>query len=165
MTNFNKPAFLQHGKLAEHAFADIFSQPSFSNLRQDQMEHWDVMFQTKVDVKGLKRVRRHNGEFDEHIHWLELKGITGHLGWVYGDADFFAFELNHYWIVVSKTSLHNFIKDNISKEICAAPTLYKLYNRYGRLDLLTLVTSYDLCSISSAIVRKNESGNRFRRKI
>ena len=76
------------------------------------------------------------------------------LGWVYGKADFFSFEIQNYWVVVAKQDLQSFIAENIVKEYTTYPTLYKLYNRKGREDIITMVTSYDLCYISSAIIKK-----------
>jgi hypothetical protein len=149
-TNEQKQPFLRGGRLVERAFASLLDNPQFSSSKEDQIEHWDVKF----DVKGLKRVKRSDSETNEHIHWLEIKGITGHDGWCYGEADFFAFELTKYWIIVAKQDLQDFIKENVVKEFAQQPTLYKLYRRQGRQDIITMVTSYDLCFISSAILKK-----------
>jgi hypothetical protein len=149
-TNEQKQPFLRGGRLVERAFAELLDNPKFSSSEEDQLEHWDVKF----DVKGLKKVKRSDSETNEHIHWLEIRGITGHDGWVYGEADFFAFELAKYWVVVAKQDLQDLIKDNVVKEYTQQPTLYKLYNRQGRQDIITMVTSYDLCYISSAIIKK-----------
>lgn len=149
-TNEQKQPFLRGGRLVERAFAELLDNPKFSSPTEDQLEHWDVKF----DVKGLKKVKRSDSETNEHIHWVEIKGITGMPGWVYGEADFFAFELTKYWVVVAKQDLQDLIKDNVVKEYTQQPTLYKLYNRQGRQDIITMVTSYDLCYISSAIIKK-----------
>lgn len=153
-TKEQKQPFLKNGKLVEKAFADLFNDPKFSTPTEDQLEHWDIKFETKIDVKGLKKITRSNDETNEHIHWLEIKGITSKPGWCYGDANFFVFELKSYWIVVSKEDIQKFIKDNVIKEFTEKPNLYKLYRRQGRLDVLTMVTSYDLCYISSTIIKK-----------
>lgn len=149
-TNEQKQPFLRGGRLVERAFAELLDNPKFSSSEEDQLEHWDVKF----DVKGLKKVKRSDSETNEHIHWVEIKGITGMPGWAYGEADFFAFELAKYWVVVAKQDLQDLIKDNVVKEYTQQPTLYKLYNRQGRQDIITMVTSYDLCYISSAIIKK-----------
>lgn len=154
-TNEKKQPFLKKGKLVEEQFSRLLNNPKKSTSTEDQLEHWDLSFTTKIDVKGLKKLRRSDEDTNENIHWLEIHGITGEAGWCYGEADFFAFELNKYWIVVEKNDLHNFIKENVVKEfVNDKPTLYKLYRREGRKDILTLVTSYDLCYISYAIIKK-----------
>ena len=149
-TNKQKQPFLRGGRLVEKAFAELLNNPKFSSDTEDQLEHWDVKF----DVKGIKKVKRSDSETNEHIHWLEIKGITGMLGWVYGKADFFSFEIQNYWVVVAKQDLQSFISENIVKEYSAYPTLYKLYSRKGRQDIITMFTYYDLCYISSAIIKK-----------
>ena len=149
-TNEQKQPFLNKGRLVEQAFAQLLDNPKFASSTEDQLEHWDVKF----DVKGLKKVKRSDSETNEHIHWIEVKGITGKPGWAYGEAEFFVFELQKYWVVVSKQDLQGFIAENIIKEFTQQPTLYKLYRRQGRLDIITMVTSYDLCFISSAILKK-----------
>jgi hypothetical protein len=149
-TNEQKQPFLREGRLAERAFANLLDNPKFSSSQEDQLEHWDVKF----DVKGLKKVKRSDSETNEHIHWVEILGITGHNGWAYGEADFFAFELQKYWVIVAKQDLQSFISENVVKEFTHQPTLYKLYRRQGRQDIITMVTSYDLCFISSAILKK-----------
>lgn len=153
-TNDKKQPFLKNGKMVEKAFSDLFDNVSFPTKEEDMMEHWDLQITTKVDVKGLKKVKRENDEVNEHIHWIEVKGISGESGWAYGLADYFAFELTKYWIVVSKEKLQDFIKNNVTKEWVLKPELYKLYQRKDRKDVLTMVTSYDLCYISDCIIKK-----------
>ena len=153
-TNEQKQPFLNKGRLVEQAFAQLLDNPKFASSAEDQLEHWDVKFETKIDVKGLKKIKRSDSEVNENIHWLEIKNVQGKPGWVYGEAEFFVFELQKYWVVVSKQDLQDFIAENIIKEFTQQPTLYKLYRRQGRLDIITMVTSYDLCFISSAILKK-----------
>ena len=153
-TNDQKKPFLSKGKIVEKEFSKLFNDPKFSTSTEDQLEHWDIKIETKIDVKGLKKINRSNDEVNEHIHWLEIKGIIGKNGWCYGDAEYFCFELKSYWVVVAKEDIQNFIKDNVIKEYTEKPTLYKLYQRQGRKDVLTMVTSYDLCYISSYMHKK-----------
>jgi hypothetical protein len=154
-TNEQKQPFLNKGRLIEQAFAQLLDNPKFASPTEDQLEHWDVKFETKIDVKGLKKIKRSDSEVNENIHWLEIKNVQGKPGSCYGEADFLAFELKQYWIIVSKLELQSFISKNIKKEWVEKPELYKLYQRTGRKDVLTLVTSYDLCYISSNIIKKN----------
>lgn len=151
--------FLIEGKSKELSFAELFNNYSLSNKSQDIIEHWDVSFgKIKIDVKGLKKINRYDISTNENFHWIEIKGITGHLGWLYGEADYFAFETNKYWIIVCKHELQNFIKINTIKEYRNKEPYY-LYTREGRKDIMTLITSLDLCSISSAIINKNTNNN------
>ena len=107
-------------------------------------------------VKGLKKVNRSDQETNEHIHWVELKNVNGKAGWLYGDADFFSFEIKDYWLVVDKVDLQRFIAEKCREKIrVSKPELYKLYQRKDRKDIITLVSSYDLCYICTKQIKKN----------
>ena len=80
--------------------------------------------------------------------------LLGKKGWLYGEADFFAFETNKYWVVVEKYKLQDWIAKNVSKELMQAPTLYKLYNRKGSKDIITLVSTHDLYFLSEEVLEK-----------
>jgi len=156
ISNNEKLAFLKKGKEAEMEFAKLFKDAVSSTESEDIYDHIDVKINTNVDIKQIKKNKRANNDVNENIHWIEIKGITGHPGWAYGKSDFFSFELKDYWIVVAKEDLHNFIEKNIIKEWVKTPdeALYKLYRREGRKDIITLVTSYDLCYISTIMIKK-----------
>ncbi len=152
----DKLAFLKKGKEAEMEFAKLFSDAVPTTESEDIYDHIDIKINASVDIKKMKKTKRSDAEVNEYIHWIEIKGITGHDGWAYGEADFFSFELKDYWIVVSKEDLIKFISENIKKEWVKTPgdALYKLYRREGRQDIITLVTSFDLCYISTRIIKK-----------
>lgn len=148
--------YLNEGKSKELLFANLFSSYTLSDKNTDIIKHYDVTIgNIRIDVKGLKKVNRWDNDVNENIHWIEIKGITGHLGWLYGEADYFAFETFDYWILVNKERLQEFIKTRTIKEWVKDKELYKLYQRPNREDVITLVKTIDLCSISDAIVIKN----------
>ena len=143
---------LKIGKQKEVEFSKFFKDCKNSTEEQDMKEHWDLM--VKYDVKMLKRKNRHS-DFNENIHWVELQNVNGAVGWLYGRADFFTFEIVDYWIVVSKEDLQIFIsKKCAKKEWSKTPELYKLYRRNGRKDIITMVKTIDLMYISSSIIKK-----------
>lgn len=151
----NKLAFIKKGKAKESEFAKLFSDAIFSTKEEDMKDHVDVKVTIGIDVKSLKRIRRNDESTNENIHWVELKGITGFKGWLYGKADFFAFELDDYWIVVAKEDLQKLISEKCKEKIrVERPELYKLYQRKDRKDLVTLVKSLDLIYISTRLIKK-----------
>lgn len=155
ITQNEKLAFLKKGKEVESQFLKLFNDAYPASEEEDIKGHVDVKIAVGVDVKGLKRVNRSDQETNEHIHWIELKNVNSKKGWLYGDADFFSFEIQNYWIVVDKYDLQKLIAEKCKGKIrVAKPELYKLYQRKDRKDLITLVTSYDLCYISSKIIKK-----------
>lgn len=155
MAKYDITDFLKEGKEKEVMFADLFSSYSLSDKKTDIIEHYDLTIgNTRIDVKGLKKINRWDNEVNENIHWVEIKGITGHLGWLYGEADYFAFETFDYWILVSKIKLQELIKTRTTKEWVKEKELYKLYQRPNKQDVITLVKTIDLCSIAESIINK-----------
>jgi hypothetical protein len=153
--SINKQKFLKMGKEKEKEFCELFKNAIQSTEEQDINEHWDVEINSKIDVKGLKKIRRSDEDVNENIHWLEIKGITGHLGSVYAEhVEYFAFETKKYWIIVDKLELQKLISENVIKEFKEAPTAYYLYQRKDRLDVLTLVPTLDLMYIAEKIIKK-----------
>ena len=143
---------LDIGKDKEREFSLFFDKVIEASDGQDMKEHWD--FCVRYDVKMLKRKNR-GAEQDENIHWVELKNVNGEQGWLYGQADFFAFELEDYWVIVSRKELQGFIeKKCVEKTWSRTPRLYSLYQRDGRKDVITLVKSIDLMYISTSIKNK-----------
>ena len=145
------------GKLKESDFAKLFSNSTSSTTEEDIHEHWDLNIETKIDVKGLKKRRRNDEFVDETIHWVEIKNVNGDNGWLYGDCDFFAFELYNYWIIVDKIRLQEYVAKNTIKEYAKIPMINKLYKRKERKDIMTLISSIDLIYMSSAMIKKNNS--------
>jgi len=149
-------SFLGKGKAIEREFAKLFNNVTFSDTSQDIKEHWDVSVNFKFDVKGLKKKNRNDETVDERIHWIEIKNVLGEKGSLYGDADYFVFELHDYWIIVDKLKLQEYIAINTIKKYTRIPMLNRLYKRDGRKDVLTLVSTFDLIYISETLIKKNK---------
>jgi len=150
--------YVKKFKVVEDKFAAVIKQlgeVAPSTTEQDINEHWDVKLDIKFDVKAVKKVNRSDGETDETIHWVELINVRGNRGWLYGEADYFAFELDEYWVIVNKQILQTFIaKKCAKKEKSDTPALYKIYNRRDRLDVITLVKTIDLMYLAEQIIEK-----------
>lgn len=147
--------FLKNGKSVENQFAKLFKNVETSTTEQDKCEHWDLMIKYKIDVKGLKKRNRNDEYPDETVHWVEIMNVVGKKGWLYAEeVDYFAFELNKYWIIVEKEKLQKFIAKNTTKEYVKYPSLNMLYRRKERKDTITLVSSFDLVYISECLIEK-----------
>lgn len=134
---------------------DMFNKISFASSDEDIYQHWDVKIDIKIDVKAMKKINREDSEPNENIHYVEIKNVHGNKGWLYGDADYFAFEMKDYYVMVSKIKLQEMIADKCKDKIkCARPTLYQLYSREGRNDMMTLVKTVDLIFISDKMIEK-----------
>ena len=77
---------------------------------QDLYEHWDYEVNGfKYDVKGAKKVISSDDEPNLAYNWVETQGSRGFYGWLYGKADYFAFECGEFFIIVPKQSLIDLI--------------------------------------------------------
>lgn len=144
------------GQRAEQRFAQLLHNPQFSTPDQDMKEHWDVeSYGKKYDVKAMKKWKRADAEATDRMHFVELRNVHGDLGWLYGEADYIVFETRRYWLVVNRRFLMAFIEGATEKnERSAKPEVYKLYQRTGRKDLMTVVPTVDLLAISEATIKK-----------
>jgi len=134
---------------------DMFNKVSFASRDEDIFDHWDVKIDIKIDVKAMKKINREDSEPNENFHYVEIKNVHGDKGWLYGEADYFAFEMKDYYVMVSKIKLQAMIADKCKDKIkCARPTLYELYSREGRNDMMTLVKTVDLIFISDKMIEK-----------
>ena len=140
-------------KGVERKFAksiETLGKINFSSKEQDIHEHWDVSITMQIDVKAIKKN-------NENIHYVELKNVLGKPGWLYGEAHYFAFETQDYWILVDKIRLQHFIKEKCAaKEWSQIPSFYKLTQRRERQDIITLVKTMDLMFICDKIIKKDE---------
>ena len=132
------------GKRAEKEYAKLYMGDSnnvvFPTESEDYKEHWDVSINgVKIDVKAIKKD-------DENIHFVEFKNVLGKKGWLYGDADGFAFETKDYWIEVKKKDLQNMVHDKCIDKV-KGWDFYELSTRPGAKDLFTKVKTIDLCGI------------------
>lgn len=157
--------FLSRGKEKEKEFGNIFKDVILATEKEDINEHWDLKIPyngveyKKFDVKGLKKINRVDPFTNENYHYIELKNVNGDSGWLYGEADYFTFEINEYWIIVDKAKLQELIKTKVTKKMVSTPdeALYCLYRRSDRKDVITLVKTIDLILIMDSVISKNSN--------
>jgi len=150
-----------YGFYKEQEFINILKREGYevasSNNQQDMIEHWDLKITKsyKTDVKALKKIRRADQNVQEDYHYIEILGVTGELGWAFAEGvNMFAFETFDYWVLVKKEDLQNLVKEKVQKEWVKSPTLYKMYRRNGRKDIITLVKTLDLMFIAFHKLKK-----------
>lgn len=149
--------YVEQGKSVEREFASILNDPAMATKEQDMHEHWDVIdaMGLKYDVKGMKKYRRSDDKPTDRLHWIELRNVNGKNGWLYGNADIIAFETRKWWILVERKDLVQFVEGIVwGEETTEKPEPYKLYQREGRKDLLTILPTVDLLSIASQVLVK-----------
>ena len=141
---------MKRGRKAEKEYADLYNECQVNEVvlsteKEDWSEHWDVMVNgVKVDVKAIKKD-------NENIHFVEFKNVLGKGGWLYGEADEFAFETKDYWVEVEKAALQDWVHEKCINKV-KGWDFYELATRPGAKDLFTKVKTIDLCSIG--IIKK-----------
>ncbi len=151
--------FLSEGKIKENEFVELVIKPEHKILlptkEEDINEHWDVSIDgTKFDIKALKKVNRSDDEVNPEIHWIEIENVHGKPGWLYGMADYIAFETDKSWLIVKREKLVEWINQNLKIMVTSEPEPYKMYRRWGRYDVITLVPTEDLRKIKSKEILK-----------
>jgi hypothetical protein len=156
---FKYTKFLESGKKTEQKFKEVLLKNNI--LTQDSTEyddiknHVDLSIIYKIDVKGLKKINRYDDDVNQYYHYAEILNVKGEKGWAYApDVDYFVFETNDYWLIVEKENLQNLIKEKVIKEYNEKPTLYRLYRRNGRKDIITLIDTIDMIYISDFMIKK-----------
>ena len=130
------------GKRAEKEYAKLYKDVRWPTEEEDYNEHWDLeVGGIKIDVKAIKKD-------DENIHFVEFKNVLGKKGWLYGDADGFAFETKDYWIEVKKEDLQEMVHDKCIDKV-KGWDFYEIATRPGAKDLFTKVKTLDLCFIGN----------------
>ncbi len=162
-----------NGEKAELRFARIMKYYRYTvikpTLRQDKREHFDWKVITRkgkeyrVDVKAIKRVDRSKPK-QEAWYCMEMKNRLGYLGWLYGDAEYIAFEFSDGFYLVErepllkksealaglKTSQFTLSRAKKNKK---PYQLYKPYTRPGNVDVIMYITKKDLLSVNNIIIK------------
>ena len=155
------------GELVEDEFAALFPNTYEATKSQNMFEHWDraVIFfmgtpqqvTKKFEIKGLKSIIRHDESTNENIQWVELM-LDGRAGWLFGEADYFAFEQINSFIVVTKAALQQLILDKVKDlRIVHTPELYRFYCRPRKNEKTVLIKTSDLLDIKDSILPKKKA--------
>ena len=130
---------------------------------EDINEHWDFSFNIRIDVKTMKKLNRSDEDYNEDIHWIELRNVHGNKGWVHGKAQVIAFETKRSWILVERPRLIELLDSKIldKENFVTSPELYRIYRRSNRKDAVVLVPTNDLKDSSFLILDKNKIHSKY----
>ncbi len=152
---------LERGDQAEELFLKLISSKGYSYKKssksEDINEHWDYLIEKdgkswKVEVKAMKRIQRTDNDVQDEWIWIELHGVRpNERGWLYGSkADIIAFEMKDSFIIVRREHLIELVErivDFDSQANFTREAKYKIYQRPGRPDKITLIESKHLRTI------------------
>ena len=120
-----------------------------STTQTDIHHHIDVWVDgVGVDVKS---------ERNDGFIWAELKNVQGKPGWMFGRADYFAFEdKGRGCFVIVRADLFRMLVLRNVQYGCFVTTakdaLYQLYQREGRKDVITKIHKADLYKIKNTLL-------------
>ena len=144
----------KRGQGVEAMFAKLLNEKAIEARAADlkeQFSHVDYVSDFgKIDVKARKRVARKDSDVQDDLVWLEFKNVQGKIGWVYGKADWIAFEREADFVLVKRADLALMgeklcdLGDRVS---VGRDALYKGYQRRGRKDLLSIVKMSDVLKL------------------
>ena len=152
---------LEIGQKAEDVFASMATErgwkvtvaSNYANIH----DHWDLLIEKeaeryRVDVKGMKRLDRYDSNVQDQWIWIELHGVREHdRGWLYdGKAELVAFEKEGTFSIVMRNDLIKLVEQLVDMNTTARSAKqarYKVYNRPGRPDKITMIETEKLASI------------------
>lgn len=153
----------KEGEKTEELFAKIVEHKNLgirpASFSEQVSKHIDFFIindngsEYSVDVKGEKRISRSDKGTQDAFVWVEFKNVRGRKGWIYGEANYIAFEKGNQFIIVDRKKLAT-----LCEEICdvenlvekSKDALYKGYSRKGRQDLISIIHMSDIEKISSS---------------
>jgi len=155
-----------HGHAAETVFRELLKAEGYTvtdATMEEQRNHVDFIAtrnnsNTRFDVKARKKISRQDNNYQDEFVWVEILNVRGDKGWVFGGADFIAFEREKDFLIVRRDKLADFIQKtcNLRKQAFhPSEALYCRYQRRGRQDCVTLITAEDLVKLTERTILKN----------
>lgn len=153
------------GEKAESRFKRLIEQSGFTakhaNRYQDSRCHvdftiWRGKWVATVDVKALKKINRRDKTYDTSTVWVEWKNVCGYNGWLYGDADYIAFERPKAFWMVKRQMLFDLAMQTVDfsfRVTKPSDAINALYSRKGRKDELSRIKTRDLYSSIAWIIQ------------
>ena len=94
------------------------------------VKHRDSYF--RVDVKSMKS-KRMGGQPDPNIIFVEFRNVSGGPGWIYGSADYIAFDMISHFMMVRRDDLLK-LSEKMAKNTPKVNQSGVLHTRYSRID-------------------------------
>tara|TARA_B100002019_G_C21232593_1_gene580910 strand:- start:141 stop:656 length:516 start_codon:yes stop_codon:yes gene_type:complete len=142
------------GNRAERVFVALANRNNFkvkpSTIYENKIKKVDF-FLTKdnitksFDVKARKKICAYDKSYNDDWTWVEFKNGDGFDGWLYGQADYIAFEKLDYFIVVDRISLKIMSEKLIDRKKefvkSCSEAKYRIYQRRDQEEIGLIRTS------------------------
>lgn len=146
----------------EHAARVMGYCVESSSKNENMYEHWDYMIQKDggvgylIDVKCY-RPNQCNFRPNDTI-WVEFANVHGKTGWLYGKADFIAYEDITKFHLISRPHLAYIAETKIKNDFVdhKNDALYHRYSRKGRKDVIGKLLWHDVCMGEIIFPKTNE---------
>jgi hypothetical protein len=121
----------------------------------DIHEHWDFEivkdgYKRKVEVKAMKREKRGDETLNPEWVWIEFRNVRGEVGWLFGKANWIAFETAASFLIIDRHDLYQHVRRAVDRDAqveSARDAKYKTYTRKGRPDQIAQIRLDDLKKI------------------
>ena len=165
------PESYVEGKRTERRFLDYCENNGFivrkAETYNDIYQHFDFYVKNKngvevrIDVKSEKKLNRWDAKTNKEIQWLELKGVKGHEGWLYGKAHYIAFKYGTVFIIAKTKDLLELtlklrkLDSNGKPIICTSDDkkMYETLQRDDRKDEVVLVKTDDIKTLKYDVLK------------
>ena len=135
-----------------------------SSIYEDTQLHIDFWCEINdkrygIDVKGLRKNKRSDANFDDSIQWIELKNVLGKDGWVYGKSSYITFMTKNSILYCPRKKLVTYIEEKIKDKetVHFRPNnCYIPYQRNERLDKIVKVPTNDIRKLSKHEIMINQ---------
>lgn len=144
------------GASAENAFLHICKKNGIltrpATKTENCVHHFDIVLLRdgvgyKVDIKSMKSPKRGMPP-DPNLIYLELRNVNGDDGWLYGCANYIAFQQDqHCFWMVPRNELVLMVDKMLENKCCKTVSVSgiprSLYSRKNRQDLLMILSRQD----------------------
>ena len=165
---FDNKDSLELGENAQQLFKRLAKAKGWkvspASRDEDINEHWDFFLEkgdksTRIDVKSMKRIKRSDPHLQDEYTWMEIHGVRPNdNGWLYGGkADHLAFETKTGFIIVKRKDVLELLERIVDFKIqVSSPdqAKYRVYQRSGRPDKITLIETEKLMELTHAFWKK-----------
>ena len=138
------------GKKAEIEFLEIIQNLNLdyrnASKKEEIFSHWDFLiksnnriFEGKYEVKAMKAKER-GQKPNSNIIFIEIKSVGGNKGWIYGDADYIAFQKPDGFLIFPRKTLQKFTDSNLESMplVDKSGQIWTKYSRKNREDLVAI---------------------------
>lgn len=157
--NFVYSRSVFNGLNAEVEFCKLAETKGFEVKKvgfKKDFSHIDAILTSKggktfsFDIKARKKLSRSNTKESDQVIWIEFKSNSGKEGWLFGEADYLAFQNSVGFLIIPRLKLVDWCKTNIdgkTKVKNSSEAYKKVYTREGRKDLISYVTPKDIAHL------------------